>query len=235
LEDWDHHGSLAKKLKTSITPSSSRDTSDTTSSPSIKEPTHHWEAPPINILHPNPSTLHINHLLNSDAQFIGEVAPPYTPPPAMSQASGSGNNGEAQANPWQATPPPNQQFNSQQLINLMQQQAAMITQQAITINTLQASLENIQAQMTMFQAAPLPAIINIPANTIFNLPATLAQGDAQNKIEVARPPAFEGKMMEVDGFLNGRRLYIQLRMRRLTEMEKIFWVLSYMQKGSAKT
>ena len=60
------------------------------------------------------------------------------------------------------------------------------------------------------------------------------QPTSDPKIEVAKPPIFSGKMAEVDGFIAACRLYLQLKMKRQEEQDKIYWVLSYMQTGYAQ-
>src|SRR6266571_3442083 len=99
-----------------------------------------------------------------------------------------------------------------QLVHYLQQQVAMLQQQ--------------QQQQTQ----PVP-VINILESTIFRMPT---QPASDPKIEVARPPIFLGKMAEVDGFIAACRLYLQLKMKRQDEQDKIYWVLSYMQTGYAQ-
>ncbi len=91
-------------------------------------------------------------------------------------------------------------------------------------------VQHLQQQIQTLQARPVP-VINIPENTIFRMPA--APG-SDSRIDVAKPPVFSGKMEEVDAFIAGCQLYIQLKMRGKDDMDKIYWVLSYMQAGYAQ-
>ena len=200
------------------------------STPSITEEPHQWEAAPFPILTHNPATLNIHNLFNSDADFIGEPALPFSPlPPSLPRT----------LSPY--TPPPiyqnmsdqgeEPQMNSAELLQLLTNQAELITNLQTQLTLLQAN------QATAAAAAAAPPIVqapvvNIPEGTVFNFtqPAGTGNGGA-SKVDVAKLPVFSGRMAEVTNFINGCRLYIQLKMASAEEEDKILLVLSYMSEG----
>ena len=50
--------------------------------------------------------------------------------------------------------------------------------------------------------------------------------------EVAKPPVFNGEMRKVGGFITVYRLYLRMKIRRISVEEKIQWILSYVQERS---
>jgi len=49
----------------------------------------------------------------------------------------------------------------------------------------------------------------------------------QTQGEAAKPPLFDRERKKVVGFINACRLYINIRIKRSEEEEKISWVLTY--------
>ena len=62
----------------------------------------------------------------------------------------------------------------------------------------------------------------------------MLQQQQGSRVEVARPPIFNGKMEEVSVFINTAHLYLQMKMNGKTATTQIAWILSYIQGGVAK-
>ena len=56
----------------------------------------------------------------------------------------------------------------------------------------------------------------------------------ENRVEVARPQVFSGKMEEVSAFVNAAHLYIRMKMTEEVAVTQVAWVLSYVQGGIAE-
>src|SRR6266704_4894566 len=220
-----------------ITPSTD---SSSESSLTIHELDHQWGSPPIPVVPLNLTTLFPGNLFNSNAQFIGVPAPAYDMDP-WGQARGAtpplpplsplGPASPFPQSPFpMATPPPPPPLpptlNPESPTMMSAQMLAYMQQQTQLVHYLQQQVATLQQQQQQ-PTQPAP-VINIPENTIFRMPA---QPASDPKIEVAKPPIFSGKMAEVDGFIAACRLYLQLKMKRQDEQDKIYWVLSYMQTG----
>ena len=54
-------------------------------------------------------------------------------------------------------------------------------------------------------------------------------------MEVAKPAIFDGEAGKVGGFVITYRLYLRMKMRKVTVEEQVQWVLLYVQGGSADT
>jgi len=63
---------------------------------------------------------------------------------------------------------------------------------------------------------------------------TMLLQQQENRVEVARPQVFSGKMEEVSTFVNAARLYIRMKMTEEVAVTQVAWVLSYVQGGIAE-
>jgi len=52
-------------------------------------------------------------------------------------------------------------------------------------------------------------------------------------MEMVKPAIFNGEAGKVGGFITACRLYLRIKMREATVEEQVFWILSYVQGGSA--
>jgi len=51
-------------------------------------------------------------------------------------------------------------------------------------------------------------------------------------MEVAKPAIFNGEVGKVGGFIMACRLFLRMKLRRVTVEEQVQWVLLYVQGGS---
>ena len=56
----------------------------------------------------------------------------------------------------------------------------------------------------------------------------------ENRVEVARPQVFSGKIEKVSTFVNAAHLYIRMKMMEEVAVTQVAWVLSYVQRGIAE-
>ena len=55
----------------------------------------------------------------------------------------------------------------------------------------------------------------------------------RSSIEMAKPPVFNGEASRVGDFIMAYRLYLRMRIRRVTVDEQIQWILLFVQERSA--
>jgi len=55
-----------------------------------------------------------------------------------------------------------------------------------------------------------------------------------NRVEVAKPQTFNGRMEEVSAFVNAARLYIRMKIAEEAAATQVAWVLLYVQGGIAE-
>jgi len=53
----------------------------------------------------------------------------------------------------------------------------------------------------------------------------------RNRVEVARPPIFHGKIEKISTFINATYLYLRIKMNGKAATTQIAWVLLYVQRG----
>ena len=63
--------------------------------------------------------------------------------------------------------------------------------------------------------------------------AGMGEEEIGANIEVAKPPVFDGTTSKVPGFIMGCRLYMKIKIQEVSVENKIQWILSYVQGGSA--
>ena len=63
---------------------------------------------------------------------------------------------------------------------------------------------------------------------------TILQQQQGSRVEVARPPIFNGKIEEVSSFINAACLYLRMKVNKEAVTTQITWVLSYVQGGVAE-
>jgi len=55
-----------------------------------------------------------------------------------------------------------------------------------------------------------------------------------SRVEVTKPQTFNGRMEEVNTFINAACLYIRMKMVEEAAVTQVAWVLSYVQEGIAE-
>jgi len=64
--------------------------------------------------------------------------------------------------------------------------------------------------------------------------ATLLQQNGGARVEMAKPPLFNGKIKEVSMFINMAHLYLSMRMTGEPKTTRMTWMLSYIQEEVAE-
>ena len=91
----------------------------------------------------------------------------------------------------------------------------------------QQSSQGQQPQQQQETGLTMNQILQYLAQHTMAIEQLLSRGQSQG--EAAKPPLFNGEREKVVGFINACHLYISMRMKGSEEVEKILWVLMYIQ------
>jgi hypothetical protein len=142
----------------------------------------------------------------------------------------------------QTAPPPS--ATAEQVLTIMMDRMEELVNQVNLLNTKVNTLENHQPSLSPLQ--DLPPLSSSPQQPLAEMPPPPTQPPAvvpansdinhhSKDPKIAAPQPFSGKRDETESFLNSCHLYLNARPSEFRDDNaRIYWVLSYMQTGSAR-
>jgi len=124
---------------------------------------------------------------------------------------------------------------TQQVVHLRQNVALMQANQNFPppAHILQPSPRNLPLPPSpQYQPLPPPSLLELAQDQAAPMPSS----SCIREPKIATPLPFSGKRDDTESFINGCCLYMNGRKSEFPDKDaKIYWILSYMQTGSAKT